>query len=110
MYTVELFIIGQRWKVHLLDEKKYIRKWGDDSAALTAHTTYNMYFNEAELSLEVVLHEYFHAAMASMCITAAKLKPHQVEEVAADVFAQHGKSILKQGKKLYKEMVYEKEN
>ncbi len=104
MYKVELKILGQPWTVFLLEEEAFIKRCGDRDAAITYGKSREIVFNEAELSRNTVWHELFHGFLSEMCITSAGLSADQFEEVAAELFGEHGDKIIRLGRKLYKEL------
>lgn len=110
MYTVELDVLGQKWKIFLLEEDKYIHDHGDSNAAHTNVYDREVYFNDEELSLVNVKHETFHMFRAALCTHSASLTVDQEEEVSAELFAQHGDYMNRLARKLFKELLYEKQN
>lgn len=101
---IDIKILGQKWKVFLFDEDRYIRRLGDDSSGLTNTTTKEIYFNQEELHRDVVIHELTHALKAETCTESANLTADQVEEMFCDLVAKHGDYIIRLGRKLFKEL------
>jgi hypothetical protein len=101
---LEIPVLGNKWKVSLHEEDRYVRRHGDDTAGITIPTTNEIHFNEEEFSREVVIHELCHAFFAETCTGSANLNAGQTEEVFCDMIGKHGDRILRLSRKVYKEL------
>lgn len=101
---IEIKILGNKWKVHVLEGDEYVRVHGDSDAAHTSPVIREICFNEDELSRSDVTHELVHACYAETCVSSANLTPDQVEEVMCEMFAIHGNKLLTLSRRLYKEL------
>lgn len=63
-----------------------------------------IYFRKNELRLNIVLHELFHVYFGYCYLTDAGLDAHQVEEVAASMFADKGELMFVKSKDILKKL------
>jgi len=89
-------ILGHQWIVHFHKEKDYRKAFGDDSLGICETLDKEIHLRIKKLKAEVVVHELVHAYMEELCTTPAGLEPGQGEEVAADLFAKYGRTLLSQ--------------
>lgn len=104
---IEIKVLGNKWKVFLLEEDAYVSQHGDADAAHTSCDSKSIYFNEGELKKEVVLHELGHAFFAETCTISASLNGEQTEEVFCELLGMHGIKMVNLSKKLYKALLDE---
>jgi hypothetical protein len=100
----EILIFGNKWKVFLAEEEKYIKIWGDTDAAHTLPSKKEIHFNDGELTQGIVRHELFHAFVSESSVDNSGLDGDQMEELAATLFEKHGDRITRLARKVYKEL------
>ncbi len=83
-------IKGLEWKFYAQSASSYVRKHGKDSHAITYTKDREVFFNINTLAPEYVRHELFHAYVASCSINSSSLDAEQMEEVAAEIYGEHG--------------------
>ena len=106
---IDLKILDKDWQVFLHSEDSFVERFGDHDAALTLPQEFEVHFCTEHLNLNTVRHELFHCYMSCLCVGSAQLEAHQLEEIAAELFAEHGDKILKMAKALHKELKDEEE-
>jgi hypothetical protein len=75
-----------------------------EAAGVTLPDSREIVFHLDELNLGTVIHELVHAYYDGLCVSSAELTNDQVEEVFAELFAVHGPCIIKQARKLLREL------
>lgn len=83
-------IKGLDWKFYAQSATAYTRKHGKDSHAITYTKDREVFFNANTLAPEYVRHEIFHAYICSCSINSSDLSTDQMEEVAAEIYGEHG--------------------
>ena len=76
---------GKDWNLRLWSNAVYIKKFGDDSGAVTFPDSKEINFIRGDLSLGVIRHELLHAFVAESNTESAYLDPDQTEELAASI-------------------------
>lgn len=97
-------LLHQVWKVYVLEEEKFIRRFGENIEGVTILEDKKVYLNMALYNEETISHELFHCYMYAMCVNAACLTKAQLEEVSAEIMARYGRQLLKQSKHLAKNL------
>lgn len=93
-------IKGIDWTFYCQSNSSYIKAHGSDSEAITYTKERKVYFNKSHLQPNAVIHEVFHAYVASCGTNSSSLKPDQVEELCCEIIAEHIFEILTQMKKI----------
>lgn len=88
--SLKLKIKGHDWEVFAQTPAAYKRKHGSDSHAITYTKDKQLYFNISSLAPDYVRHELFHAYIASSSTNSANLTADQMEELAAELYGEHG--------------------
>lgn len=88
--SIKIKIKGIEWAIYAQTQAAYKRKHGSDSHAITYTKDRDIYFNISTLAPNYVRHEIFHAYIASSSINSSNLTPDQLEELAAELFGDHG--------------------
>lgn len=94
-------ILGSRWHVSVLEADTFTKRYGA-AAGVTIGTFRKIVINEEDLTFGTVAHEIWHAALDSVCVSTASLKPPQLEEVTCELFALHGVALARLAYKLTK--------
>lgn len=94
------------WNVYLTDEDDHvIYEGGEHSEAEMSFDKREIYFRVNTFTLDIVLHEVWHANIAYCFLSSTSISHEDMEEISADMFAARGEHILNQGKELYKRLV-----
>lgn len=88
--SITLSIKGVDWKFYAQTDASYRRSHGKDSDAVTYPHDRDCYFNKSRLLPGTVRHELMHVFVASSGTNSANLTVEQMEELAAEIFEQHG--------------------
>jgi hypothetical protein len=97
-------INGDKWKIQVLDDDEFDRRFGEGLEGITQTKEKIVYFNEEIYDLDTVVHELTHVFFYYLCLDAASISVHQLEEIACEVMAKHGKHILKLSNKVHKQL------
>jgi hypothetical protein len=87
---------GIEWEIFAHSTASYKRKHGSDSHAITYPKDREIYFNKDTLAPDYVRHEVFHAYIASSSTNSSSLTMDQMEELAAELFGEHGVEMMLQ--------------
>lgn len=87
-------IKGIEWHFYLQSSAAYIRQHGKDSEAITYTHEREVYFDKSLLNPVGVRHELLHVFVSSSNTSSSGLKPDQVEELCAEIFAEHGIAMI----------------
>ena len=104
MISTKFRIVGKRWEIRLLSKKKYRKKNGDGSVAITLMHKRRIEVSPKGFDLETILHELVHAYLSELCIWSANLEDDNIEEVFAELLAKRGRELLDLGDKLLLEL------
>jgi predicted metallopeptidase len=91
---MKIFILGQPWKVKVINGELFNKTYGSELAGVTDLTAREIVIHASDFNVEVIVHELVHAYYAGMCVGSASLRAHQVEECFCDLFAKYHKEIL----------------
>lgn len=101
---MEVLIIGDKWKIIIMEEDAFVRRFGNDTAAITILEDRKIYFHHNDFTKEIIRHEIYHAALFQTCTESASLTNDQFEEVACDVFGRFGPRLNRLANLIYKEL------
>lgn len=105
MIIIPFKVLGKDWKLRLLKKKKYVKKNGDDSLAVTLSWKRRIDLSPRGQTRETLLHELWHAYLTEICVKSATEMPNSdFEEVTADLFSVRGEEIISLGDELMAEM------
>ena len=88
--SIKIKIKGIEWAIFAQTPSAYKRKHGSDSHAITYTKDREIFFNISTLAPDYVRHEVFHAYIASSSTNSSSLTADQVEELAAELYGEHG--------------------
>lgn len=85
----------------MLDADAFARRFGQQLSGITVPDKQEIVVNEEQFTLNTIRHELFHAALDGMCLTSARLKRDQLEEVSCEVYATYGTSLNRLARQIY---------
>lgn len=95
LYQMKVTVLGTVWTVKALSVDAFVQMFGQHDLGITIPSSFEIFFSEEELNITTVRHELWHAAYASLCLSAATISRKNQEEIMAELFANHGPAILK---------------
>lgn len=99
---IKFRVLGKRWKLVIPKSRKYTRKHGKDSVAVTLAWKRQITLHPQGTDLETIVHELVHAYAGEMCLRSTnKIKKGDWEEVYAEMLAKRGREILNLADKLF---------
>lgn len=98
-----LRINGSLWRAEFLDFKEFTKRCGDDCTAMTDFEKKRIYLHLRSATLQCIRHEIFHAYISTYNMAALDLDDEQVEELACEVFGNHGKLAIQQADQVYRD-------
>lgn len=87
-------ILGKAWTIRLLKRKKYVRKNGKESIAVTYRAKRRIDLSPRGRDYETIVHELVHGYMTELCLDSAELSAHDIEEIFCELMAKHGLILL----------------
>ena len=106
MIKIEFDVMGKKWVVRVLKHKKYSKKNGEDSLAVTLSWKRRMDITLPGVNLETIVHELTHAYLAEMCVSSCnEITLEDQEEVFAELLAKRGRELLDTADKLHAEII-----
>lgn len=99
---IKIKIMGRIWKVDVLEGDAFHKKFEGDEAGVTIPSRQEIFLNEDDLSLSLVVHELGHAYLDCCCVHAAELDKNQHEEVFCELLATYGEILFKQAREIFK--------
>jgi hypothetical protein len=95
-------ILGKSWVLRLMKRKRYAKKNGNDSVAITKTHKRRIDLGPNGRDLETLIHELVHAYLSEMCIgTTYEITLNDMEEVFAELMAKRGRELLNLADSLY---------
>lgn len=94
MIKVSFEILGKRWTLRVLKRRKYARKNGKDSVALTYMARRRIDLSPFGTDYETIVHELVHCYLTELCASSADLDVEELEEVYAELMAKFGRQLL----------------
>lgn len=86
-------IKGQDWNIKFLSRKRYNKKIGEGSDAITLLVKKTIVFNSEAINPGIIRHELLHALMEETHMESAELNPLQIEEVCASILQNQWNNI-----------------
>lgn len=87
-------VLGRRWTIRVLSKKKYVKKNGDDSLAITKCHKRTIDLSPWGKDKETLIHELLHAYLSELCVKSADFDTDSLEEVFAELMAKRGRELL----------------
>lgn len=94
MYKINFEIMGKSWTLRVLKKKKYHKKNGTDSVAITYINKRRIDLGPDGVDLETIIHELTHAYLTEICTKSALLDDEQMEEIFAELMSKRGREML----------------
>jgi hypothetical protein len=94
-------IKGLRWRVIVLDDHRYNKRFGEDSEGITESANFSIYIKKSEFNKGVLLHELGHAYFHSCLTGSANLEADSTEEIFCEILAHHGSEITELAESCY---------
>ncbi len=94
MTKIKFQILGKPWLLRVLKKRKYNKKNGADSVAITYINKRRIDLGPGGMDLETVIHELVHAYLAELCTKSTELDDEQLEEIFAELMAKRGREML----------------
>jgi hypothetical protein len=94
MIKLKFLILDKTWTIRLLKKRKYNRKNGADSVAVTKIHKRVIDLGPNGRDLETIVHELLHGFLAELCTHSADLTVDAQEEIFAELMAKHGRTLL----------------
>jgi hypothetical protein len=91
------------WSAYLITDEDHVIA-EEDSAAETDFHKREIYFRRGDLSLADVRHELYHVFFGYTFTRSATLSPGQMEEVAAELFAERGERISQLAVEIFEQL------
>ncbi len=101
MMKFDFEILGKRWQLRVLKRRKYAKKNGKDSVALTYMHKRRIDLSPFGTDYETIVHELVHCYLSELCTSSAVLEVEELEEVFAELMAKFGKQLLTLADDLY---------
>lgn len=97
-------ILGKRWKIKKLGKKKYKKKYGRGSCAITIVYKRMIVLGPKGYDRETIVHELVHAYLSELCLHSADFDEDNLEEVFCELLAKFGNKLLSQAHDLHKRL------
>lgn len=94
-------VLGKTWVLRLMKRKKYARKNGTDSLAITYRQKRRIDLSPFGRDLETITHELTHAYLQELCLGSADPDAEALEEIFCEMMAKHGSKLLEQASDLH---------
>lgn len=99
--VIKFEIMGKKWQLHIYNTKKYKKRNGKGSVAITFINQRLIELSPFGTDRESITHELWHAYLGEICIHSADLEDDNFEEICAELFAKRGVEILLLSDKVY---------
>ena len=99
--TIRFEVLSKVWTLRVLKRKKYTRKNGNDSVAITHLNKRRIDLGPGGDDLETIIHELVHAYLTELCTKSALLDDVQLEEIFAELMSKRGREMLDLADKLF---------
>lgn len=100
--TMQLVILGAKWRVRFHKPGQYVKKVADDSKAEIDDNLRTLDIDLSFLSHEVIAHELTHCYAKERSLTEIQLTYSQLEDFFCEIVGKHIKTIDKQADTLLK--------
>lgn len=104
MIQVNFRVMGKKWTLRVLRRKRYDKKHGGDSIALTKVHKRRIDLTPSGTDLETIVHELVHAYLAEICTKTTDLDEEQLEEIFCELMSKRGKELLRLADSLHKKV------
>lgn len=95
MRKIKFKILDKDWTLRVLKKKKYKKKNGKDSVAITYGYKKCIDVGPKGVRYEIIAHELVHAYMEELCVNSTtNLSIDDLEEIFAELLSKHGHTLL----------------
>jgi hypothetical protein len=98
-------VLGKVWTLRLMKRKKYAKKNGKDSVAMTYRQKRRIDLSPFGKDLETITHEITHAYLTELCLDSANPDADALEEIFCEMMAKHGAVLISQSLELYNQIL-----
>lgn len=102
--TLKYNIRGDEWKIVVYSPSIYVKRLGQDSAALTETDKKFIAFDAGEMTEGIVLHELVHVFVSYLNHDDANLTIDQFEEMMATMIERSGKELISISEDIWKKI------
>jgi hypothetical protein len=99
--VIKFEVMGKKWQLHAYAAKKYKKRNGKGSVAITDVNQRLIELSPFGTDRESITHELWHAYLGECCVNSADLDEENFEEVCAELFSKRGYEILLLSDKIY---------
>lgn len=95
MEKLKFEILGKKWSLKVLTPKKYVKKHGYDSVAITLGWKRKIFIHGKGIDKETLVHELVHAFLHELCLKSTNdISTDDLEEIFAELMAKYGMELL----------------
>ncbi len=91
---LQFSVLSKKWTMRLLDRKRYNKKHGNDSLAITHVQKRRIDLSPKGMDLATITHELVHAYLAELCVHSCDLDDENLEEIFAELLSRRGREML----------------
>jgi hypothetical protein len=104
-FKLEFRVLGKAWELRPMAKRRYAKKHGKDSVAITRTDKRIVYLSPFGMDLETITHELVHVYKYEMCLNSMNdLTLDDMEEFYAEFLAKFGYEILDLAESLYNKL------
>ena len=96
MLAYRVTIITRPWTVQFLPKGQFVKKYGENTLAVTETDERLIILRIDKMSLETTAHELTHAYVEEFSAPTMELTTDQMEELCCDILAKHSTKIMEQ--------------
>jgi hypothetical protein len=106
MIDIKFLVLGKEWTLRVLKKKRYKKKRGSDSVAITIMVKRRIDVHENGCSTETIVHELVHAYTYELCIAScSEITADDSEEFYAELVSKYGRELLELGDMIMAEII-----
>jgi len=104
-FSIPFPVLGKHWHLRPMLKKKYAKKHGKDSVAITRTDKRIVYLSPYGRDLETITHELVHCYRYEMCLDSmTEITVDDMEEFWAEFISKFGHEILDLAEELYNKL------
>jgi hypothetical protein len=97
-------ILGSPWEYTTVDPDTFARDHGKDVPAVCLSTPPRLLFAHGQVTKGTIRHELLHAYLFTLPLRSVELSPDQLEEIVADILADHWDTMGRQTREIFKKL------
>ncbi len=97
-------ILGSPWEYATVDPDDFARVNGSEVPAVCESSPPRLLFARGQVTKAIIRHELLHAYLFTLPLRSVELSTDQLEEIIADVLADHWDSIGRQTREIFKKL------